>query len=157
MRRTLIASSISLALAAFSITSVQAASSDAAGCAATIEQQLGAANNETALSLAVRQQITECAQPAPEVVTRAIQSRPDQAIAIVQAAVEAAPDQVNAIVEAAIAAAPDQAELIVSAVTDSLPTAAGSADGSLTPRNPDSLPSGGSGGGAGGGITASAS
>ncbi|SDS94808.1 hypothetical protein SAMN05216421_2546 [Halopseudomonas xinjiangensis] len=157
MRRTLIASSISLALAAFSVTSVQAASSDAGNCQASIEQQMGAATDEAAVSLAVRQQITECTQPAPDVVTRAIQSRPDQAVVIVRAAVEAAPDQLHAIVEAAIAAAPDQAELIVSAVTDAMPTAAGSTGDSPTPRKPDSLPSGGSGGGAGGGTTASSS
>ncbi|UAW98033.1 hypothetical protein KEM63_14790 [Halopseudomonas nanhaiensis] len=157
MRKSLIASSLSLALAAFSVTTVQAASSDASHCQTSLEQQIKNAADDSALTLTIQHQIIDCEQSAPDVVGRSIQTRPDQAVLIVRAAVQAAPDQVDAIVEAAIAAAPDQAELIVSAVTDSLPTAAGSSSDTPTPRSPGSLPSGGSGGGTGGGTTASSS
>lgn len=157
MRKSLIASSLSLALAALSVTTVQAASSDASYCQTSLEQHVRDAADDAALTLAIQQQIIDCEHAAPDVAGRAIQTRPEQAVVIVRAAVEAAPDQVDAIVEAAIAAAPDQAELIASAVTDSLPTAAGASSDTPTPRNPGSLPSGGSGGGTGGGTTASSS
>jgi len=157
MRRTLIASSISLALAAALITPVHAESSQTGLCQTAFEQRLSSASDDDAAGLTVRQEITDCAQPAPDVVARGVRARPDQVVAIVKAGIAAAPDQVEAIVEAAIAAAPDLAEVIVASATDALPTAAGSSSDTPTPRSPGSLPSGGSGGGNGGGTTASSS
>ena len=156
MRKTLIASSISLALAAAFASPVQANSGSAANCETPIEERLVSATDD-AIDRAVTESIAECTQPAPEVVSRGIKARPDQIVVIVKAGIRAAPDQLEAIVEAAVAAAPDQAELIVSAATDAMPTAAGSSADGPIPRSPGSLPSGGSGGGTGGGTTASAS
>ncbi len=111
---------------------------------------------EETLVAAINDWILNGEKPASEIVTASIQRFPGQAVLIARAAVAAAPDQFDAIVAAAIAAAPDQAELIVSAVTEELPTAAGPTGSTETARQL-SIPSGSSGGGSAGGITASSS
>lgn len=160
MRKVLCLATLSLA-AAVADTFAAEATQPPAYCDLPVQQHLqaSAAGGEEALVAALRQLILECGAAAADIVSVAIELFPEQAVLIALTALAAAPEQLSAIVEAAVAAAPDQAALIASAVSAAQPTAAGpdTGDGPAAPANSIGLPSGGSGGGSAGGITASSS
>lgn len=159
MKKTLLASSVFLALASgmtYANQPVQAVVS----CDTAVADSLQAKStlDESTLTGWVKDRITLCGNAAPEVVTAAIEAEPAAAIAVTLAAIDAAPEAMADIVAAAVAAAPDQAEAIVASVTEAQPTASGpGASGSGAAPMPVRIPAGGSGGGIGGGTTASSS
>ncbi len=158
MKKTLLASSMFLALASgmtYANQPVQAVVS----CDTAVADSLQAKStlDESALTGWVKDRITLCGNAAPEVVTTAIEAQPAAAIAVTLAAIDAAPEAMADIVAAAVAAAPDQAEAIVASVTEAQPTASGPGGSSNASPTPARIPAGGSGGGIGGGTTASSS
>lgn len=154
MRKTLLVPLTALAMSGMGVTSLPALAADV--CVNSAEHQLtNTDHTRQEVTVAVQQRITECSEKAADIVTLAIGVYPKLASDITLAAIDAAPDQISEIVEAAVAAAPDQAEEIVSAVTDRLPTASGAAPSPAATSL--GVPRGGSGGGIGGGTTASSS